>query len=48
MQIVQNGLSPTSRYELDGFLKVHDIWIEYTMDDFRREVLEMKSLPRFS
>ena len=26
-----------SRYELDGFLKAHGIWIDYGIDDFRRE-----------
>jgi capsule polysaccharide export protein KpsE/RkpR len=26
-----------SRYELDGFLKAHGVWIEYDMEDFRRE-----------
>ncbi len=24
-------------YQLDGFLKAHDIWIEYTMEDAERE-----------
>jgi len=27
-----------TRYQLDGFLKAHDVWIEYSVDDFRREV----------
>jgi hypothetical protein len=26
-----------SRYELDGFLKAHGVWIEYDIEDFRRE-----------
>jgi hypothetical protein len=26
-----------SRYELDGFLKAHGVWIEYGIEDFRRE-----------
>ena len=26
-----------SRYELDGFLKAHGVWIDYGMEDFRRE-----------
>jgi len=34
-----------TRYQLDGFLKAHDIWIEYTLEDFRREV---ESLDRLS
>jgi uncharacterized protein UPF0175 len=27
-----------TRYQLDGFLKAHGVWIEYTVEDFRREV----------
>jgi len=26
-----------SRYELDGFLKERGVWLEYTVEDFRRE-----------
>jgi len=26
-----------SRYELDGFLKKRGVWLEYTLEDFRRE-----------
>ncbi len=26
-----------SRYELDGFLKQHEIWLDYTLEDFERE-----------
>jgi hypothetical protein len=26
-----------SRYELDGFLKAHGVWNEYSIHDFRRE-----------
>ncbi len=26
------------RYELDGFLKQRDVWLEYTADDLHREV----------
>ena len=33
-----------SRYDLDGFLKGHDVWIEYSIDDLRREVQDLKSL----
>jgi hypothetical protein len=25
------------RYELDGFLKKRGVWLEYTVEDFRRE-----------
>ena len=31
-----------TRYQLDGFLKAHDVWIEYTVEDFRREVDSLK------
>jgi hypothetical protein len=34
----------TSRYELDGFLKAHDVWIDYTVEDFRRELQDLKRL----
>jgi hypothetical protein len=27
-----------TRYQLDGFLKSHDVWIDYTLEDFHREV----------
>ena len=30
-------LGISSRYELDGFLKRRGVWLEYTMDDFKRE-----------
>ena len=26
-----------SRYELDGFLKQHRVWLEYSTEDFERE-----------
>lgn len=26
-----------SRYELDGFLKKHQVWLEYSLADFERE-----------
>ena len=26
-----------SRYELDAFLKKRGVWLEYTLEDFRRE-----------
>ena len=34
----------TSRYELDGFLKAHDVWIDYTVEDFHREIQDLKRL----
>jgi Uncharacterised protein family (UPF0175) len=33
-----------SRYELDGFLKAHQVWIDYTVEDFRRELQDLKRL----
>lgn len=24
-------------FELDGFLKAHDVWIDYTAEDLKRE-----------
>lgn len=32
-----------TRYQLDGFLKAHDVWIDYTMEDAK---LERESLER--
>jgi hypothetical protein len=26
-----------SRYDLDGFLKQHAVWLEYSLQDFKRE-----------
>lgn len=26
-----------TRYELDGFLKQHEVWLEYSLEDFDRE-----------
>jgi hypothetical protein len=33
-----------TRYRLDGFLKAHEVWIDYTVEDFRREVDSLKRL----
>jgi hypothetical protein len=33
-----------TRYELDGFLKAHDVWMNYTIDDLRREVATLQLL----
>ena len=30
-------LNIPSRHELDGFLKKRGVWLEYTVEDFRRE-----------
>jgi Uncharacterised protein family (UPF0175) len=34
---LQKLLGIETSYELDGFLKAHDIWIEYTREDALRE-----------
>jgi len=31
-----------TRYELDGLLKAHDVWIDYTIEDFRRELEDLR------
>ncbi len=36
------GLS--TRYEFDGFLKAHQVWVDYTVEDFRRELQDLKRL----
>lgn len=33
-----------TRYELDGFLKAHDVWMNYTIEDLRREVETLRQL----
>ena len=33
-----------TRYELDGFLKAHGVWMNYTIDDLRREVATLQHL----
>ena len=34
---LQRLLGMATSYELDGFLKAHDVWIEYTLEDAERE-----------
>ena len=34
---LQQLLGIETSYQLDGFLKAHDIWIEYTPEDAERE-----------
>ncbi len=34
----------STRYELDGFLKAHEVWIDYNVEDFRREIQDLKRL----
>lgn len=33
-----------TRYELDGFLKAHDVLMNYTIDDLRQEVATLERL----
>jgi hypothetical protein len=33
-----------TRYQLDGFLKAHNVWAEYTIEDFRREIQDLQDL----
>jgi hypothetical protein len=33
-----------TRYEVDGFLKAHNVFDEVTIDDLRRDVLDLESL----
>lgn len=42
--VLRRLLGLTSRDELDGFLKSHDVWIDYTVDDFHREIQDLKRL----
>ncbi len=42
--VLRRLLGFTSRYELDGFLKAHDVWIDYSVEDFRRELQDLKRL----
>jgi hypothetical protein len=41
---LQRLLGIETSYELDGFLKAHEIWIEYTAEDAAREVATLKRL----
>lgn len=33
-----------TRYELDGFLKAHEVWADYTIEDLRAEIATLKRL----
>lgn len=41
---LQKLLGIETSYELDGFLKAHDIWIEYTREDAEREIKSLQRL----
>ena len=34
----------TTRYELDGFLKNHGLWTDYTIEDFQQEREDLRRL----
>jgi hypothetical protein len=34
----------STRYELDGFLKAHQVWTDYTIEDFQREREDLRRL----
>lgn len=33
-----------TRYQLDGFLKAHDVWMDYTLEDLQRESEDLRRL----
>ncbi len=41
---LQKLLGIETSWELDGFLKAHDIWIEYTREDADREIKSLQRL----
>jgi Uncharacterised protein family (UPF0175) len=41
---LQRLLGIKTSYELDGFLKAHDVWIEYTKEDAERERASLQRL----
>ena len=41
---LRQALSFETRYELDGFLKQHEVWLDYTIEDFDREMAALDRL----
>jgi hypothetical protein len=41
---LQKLLGIETSFDLDGFLKAHDVWIEYTREDAERERLSLQRL----
>jgi len=41
---LQRLLGIETSYELDGFLKAHDVWIDYTREDAERERRSLQRL----
>jgi hypothetical protein len=34
----------STRYELDGFLKAHEVWADYTIENLHHELQDLQSL----
>jgi hypothetical protein len=45
---LQRLLGIETSFQLDGFLKAHDVWIEYTREDAEREMRGLKRLGFYS
>ena len=41
---LQQLLGFATRYELDGFLKAHEVWADVTIEDLRQDVRDLESL----
>jgi predicted HTH domain antitoxin len=41
---VRRLLGFSTRYELDGFLKAHEVWADYTIEDLHCEIQDLQSL----
>jgi hypothetical protein len=41
---LQRLLGFGTRYELDGFLKAHEVWVNVTIEDLRQDVRHLESL----
>jgi hypothetical protein len=41
---VRRLLGFSTPYELDGFLKAHEAWADYTLEDLHREIEDLQSL----
>ncbi|HEX4137941.1 MAG TPA: UPF0175 family protein [Bryobacteraceae bacterium] len=41
---LQRSLGIETTYDLDGFFKAHDVWIEYTEEDAERERRSLERL----
>ena len=41
---LRQALNFETRYELDGFLKRHEVWLDYGIEDFDREMAALDRL----